>query len=188
MLDAKVNSTLDPFSIHCQWTQIIPCFLKLLQTLQKNAFIYCEQIVPIDKLKSQLEACYIMYQEKELCSNMILNIVIECSPSSEFADDIDLPDPEIFNDVSAFIASDNTNTISQSLLVSRSETVSTVAWTAKSFVESLGTSQINIPTSESWKRETIPNIIKLCSESNIVDPIEILRISQGQIIKGRKLE
>ena len=58
---------------------------------------------------------------------------------------------------SAFTASDNTNTVSQSLPVSRSET-------AESFVESLGTSLINIPTSESWKKETIPNIIKLCSE------------------------
>ena len=115
-----------------------------------------------------------------------MNIVIECSPSSELADD--LPDPDIFNCVSAFTTSDNTNTVSQSLPISRSETVSTVASTAESFVESLGTSQINISTSESWKRETIPNIIKLCSESNIVDPIEILRIAQGQIIKGRKLE
>lgn len=63
----------------------------------------CEQIVPIDKLRSHVEACY---QEKELCSNEILNIVIECSPSSELADD--LSDPDIFNGVSAFTTSDNT--------------------------------------------------------------------------------
>lgn len=173
---------------------------------------HCEQIVPIDELRDHVYTCV---REKELCSDQIMNIVIECSSphESQYYSD-DLPDPEfdIYN--AALTATNNTDQLTNSAIpVPRSnETVpvleppvipsSSIASTAENSAETSRTearteSYIQEPNadlvgstgnSDSWKYETISNIIKFCSEKKIEDPIEILKIAQDKIIKGRKLE
>lgn len=173
---------------------------------------HCEQIIPIDELRDHVYTCV---REKELCSDQIMNIVIECSSphESQYYSD-DLPDPEfdIYN--AALTATNNTDQLTNSAIpVPRSnETVpvleppvipsSSIASTAENSAETSRTearteSYIQEPNanlvgstgnSDSWKYETISNIIKFCSEKKIEDPIEILKIAQDKIIKGRKLE
>lgn len=172
---------------------------------------HCEQLIPIDELRDHVYTCV---REKELCSDQIMNIVIECSSPHESQYLDDLPDPEfdIYN--AALTATNNTDQLTNSAIpVPRSnETVpvlepavipsSSIASTAENTAETSRTearteSYIQEPNadlvgstgnSDSWKYETILNIIKFCSEKKIEDPIEILKIAQDKIIKGRKLE